>query len=407
MRLRKRKSLHRIHKTDNKDSDIDKVDFDTAQNTEQGLQSALQNSRKENNLLLLLTSFHTKRIGVLLTSNGLKRLSATSDGNCFYESLALQFEGKCATKLREEVCNHIEANRDHFINFMSNTPADGNDYNEDYMFARYKSVVDYLRQDGHWSVSLGDTLPSAGANLYKAQVQIYSSKPTQSVIALQPTFPGITADKTFTFAYIAIRGKEHYEACTKVLRKTQNDGKRNEATQKTATKRKLKERVNPISPRKQAKFQTPRKKNLTRKRQANPDSWKNIIKKLRQSGKAYTSVKGDYVPERSMRIKDCSKCKFKCSEKISEEQRQQIFNSYWKLQSHDRQRDYICDHVLEKFKAGVKKKVARSFTFHINGEIVRVCRSYFTSTLGIGRKTVECALTRQSMKTVYGFSSNG
>ena len=100
-----------------------------------------------------------------------------------------------------------------------------------------------------------------------------------------------------------------------------------------------------------------------------------------------------------MRIKDCSKCKFKCSEKISEEQRQQIFNSYWNLQSHDRQRDYICDHVLEKFKAGVKKKVARSFTFHINGEIVRVCRSYFTSTLGIGRKTVECALTRQSMSS--------
>ena len=138
--------------------------------------------------------------------------------------------------------------------------------------------MDYLRQDGHWSVSLGDTLPSACANLYKAQVHIYSSKPTQSVIALQPTFLGITADKTFTFAYIAIRGKDHYEACTKVLRKTQNDDKQNEGTQKTPTKRKLQERVNPITPRKQAKFQTHRKKNLTRKRQANPDSWKNNIR---------------------------------------------------------------------------------------------------------------------------------
>ena len=78
--------------------------------------------------------------------------------------------------------------------------------------------------------------------------------------------------------------------------------------------------------------------NLTRKRQANPDSWKkNIRKKLRQSGKAFTSVKGDYVREGSMRIKDCNKCKFKCSEKISEEQRQQIFNSYW-----------ICDQMNDK-----------------------------------------------------------
>ena len=73
VRLRKRKSLHRIRETDNGDSDIDNVDSDTAQNTEQGLQSALQNSRKENNLLLLLTSIHTKRIDALLTSNGLKR----------------------------------------------------------------------------------------------------------------------------------------------------------------------------------------------------------------------------------------------------------------------------------------------------------------------------------------------
>lgn len=46
VRLRKRKSLHRIRETDNGDSDTDKVDSDTAQNTEEGLQSALQNSRK-------------------------------------------------------------------------------------------------------------------------------------------------------------------------------------------------------------------------------------------------------------------------------------------------------------------------------------------------------------------------
>ena len=81
---------------------------------------------------------------------------------------------------------------------MSNTPGDGNDYDEDYTFARYQSEADYLRQDGHWSVSLGDTLPSAIANLHKTKVHINSSKPTQPVIALQPTFPGITADKTFT-----------------------------------------------------------------------------------------------------------------------------------------------------------------------------------------------------------------
>ncbi|MEW8342114.1 MAG: hypothetical protein AB2708_19895 [Candidatus Thiodiazotropha taylori] len=101
--------------------------------------------------------------------------------------------------------------------------------------------------EGNWSDSLGDTLPSAIANLYKAQVHIYFSKLTQPGIALQPTFPGITAGKTFTFAYLAVRGKEHYEACTKVLRKIQNDGKQNEETQKTPTKRKLQEGVHHIT----------------------------------------------------------------------------------------------------------------------------------------------------------------
>ena len=402
IKLRKRKVAHRLSNTDKTDSDSEKRDTDAAQSTSRDLQSALKRSRKEHNLHILLTSIHNKRVDALLASNGLKRQPVRPDGNCFFESLALQFDGKSATELRAEICDHLDVEYDHCSKYMSIASGDGNDSDEDYSLGRYKSEVEDLRQAGHWSVSLADLIPSAVANLFKSKVIIYSSKPSQPVLELPPTIQGINAEVTFTFAHIAMKGKEHYDACkfdkiSTTSASTKQDEKRTNK-QQTPNKRKAKERSHPITPRKQAKFETPPKKKLTRKRHANPDTLKkNIRKKLRQSGKAYISATGQHVPARSMKGKDCSKCKFKCSEKISEGQRQKIFDAFWNLQSHDRQRDYICDHVLEKSTTGAKKKLARTFIFQVSGEIVRVCRSYFTSTLGIGRKTVECAFMRRSM----------
>jgi hypothetical protein len=46
-----------------------------------------------------------------------------------------------------------------------------------------------------------------------------------------------------------------------------------------------------------------------------------------------------------MNYRDCSKCRFSCSVKITEEQADNIFNTFYQLGSYEKQRNFICQHV--------------------------------------------------------------
>lgn len=142
---------------------------------------------------------------------------------------------------------------------------------------------------------------------------------------------------------------------------TPNDLEENEresiVTHEKQTSRK--QRYITITPRKQAKYVSPPKRIVTRKRKANPDKWqKNVRKRLRQAGSEYTDTKGKIVEAREMKDIDCNKCRFECSLNVDEDNRRRIFQEYWGLKSYDRQRDFICSHVLQgesKAKGGEKK----------------------------------------------------
>jgi len=51
---------------------------------------------------------------------------------------------------------------------------------------------------------------------------------------------------------------------------------------------------------------------------------------------------------RSLQPIDCGKCKYKCSEKLDETMRQDIFAAFWDLGDYERQRQFLCQHVIEK-----------------------------------------------------------
>jgi hypothetical protein len=125
---------------------------------------------------------------------------------------------------------------------------------------------------------------------------------------------------------------------------TPNDSEENErksiVTPEKQTSRK--QRYITITPRKQAKYLSPPKRIVTRKRKANPDKrQKNVRKRLRQAGSEYTDTKGKIVEAREMKDIDCNKCRFECSLNTDEDNRRRIFQEYWGLKSYDRQRDFI------------------------------------------------------------------
>ena len=75
---------------------------------------------------------------------------------------------------------------------------------------------------------------------------------------------------------------------------------------------------------------TPTKKGKKRKR--SQQLWKrNVTKYLRNEGKEYVTRGKNKNVREARRVKQpCgNKCRLKCNETISEEQRQQIFDSYW------------------------------------------------------------------------------
>lgn len=138
-----------------------------------------------------------------------------------------------------------------------------------------------------------------------------------------------------------------------------------------------------------------------RKRKANPEIWKKSQRKqLRSLGKEYIGVHGNKNPQRSVKNIDCTSCKFHCNEMYSDDERQQIFESYWSLGNYERQRDFICAHVREYspkvqvVKARRHRTVSRKYLLNLDKN-TPVCKKFFLATLDIGERLVSVALKKK------------
>lgn len=98
-------------------------------------------------------------------------------------------------------------------------------------------------------------------------------------------------------------------------------------------------------------------KKLSRKRARNPDKWAcNIRKQNYDRGLEYISSRHKKRPARQIQTKkDCiDKCIYKCARIISEEQRNQLFEDYYKLSSKEK-RMYILQ-TTERTKPERRRK---------------------------------------------------
>lgn len=87
---------------------------------------------------------------------------------------------------------------------------------------------------------------------------------------------------------------------------------------------------------------------LSRKRKANPESWKrNKTKTLINSGKAHTTMSKSkkMITAKNMGPVCSDKCKFKCQNVFSFEERLAIFNAYWATGDLNVQRQFIYNHM--------------------------------------------------------------
>jgi len=96
-----------------------------------------------------------------------------------------------------------------------------------------------------------------------------------------------------------------------------------------------------------------------------------------------------------------SKCPNKCTNKITEEERQIIFSNFWELESYERQRDFLLSStkdidIKRKRVIGTSRRnVTREYYLSCNSEPKRVCQQFLLKTLDMSQKCLIYTLSKQ------------
>lgn len=96
--------------------------------------------------------------------------------------------------------------------------------------------------------------------------------------------------------------------------------------------------------------------------------------------------------------------RLKCSQRVSEDHRRDIFSAYWNLKNIDRQRDFINNLVdvsgCKRRTVGAVDNFRRTktmkFTFNIKNTRVNICRTMFLNTLAIKKGVLNFAIKKRA-----------
>ncbi|XP_023947486.2 uncharacterized protein LOC112052581 [Bicyclus anynana] len=128
----------------------------------------------------------------------------------------------------------------------------------------------------------------------------------------------------------------------------------------------------------------------------NPNKWAcNVRKQKHQRGEAYISRRGKLVPERHIRnTKDCLKsCRYKCSERINDVDRQHIFKAFYSLNANEKKHFLLNTTERNSIKNKLinsdnKRKYSFKYFFLVRAVRYTVCKNFYLGTLSISQKPV-------------------
>jgi len=125
--------------------------------------------------------------------------------------------------------------------------------------------------------------------------------------------------------------------------------------------------------------------------------WKcQTRKRLRNSGQSYVSRNGVRRRPKLLKAGCGAKCRQRCHEQIPAEQRENLLHSFWQLGNLNSQRQYM-NHTAKssvKTKLHGTKKVSLKYFFHVDGQLLQVCKTFFLDTLSVSDQTVRTTLQK-------------
>lgn len=159
-------------------------------------------------------------------------------------------------------------------------------------------------------------------------------------------------------------------------------------------------------------------KKLTRIRQRHTGKWAcNIRKECFDRGEEYISVRKKLVPARKIQTKkDClDKCIYKCAQKVSENQRKEIFSNYYKLDAKEKKMFILNTTVMfnpERRRKGKnvtnsKKKNSFKYFFTLENDNIQVCKLFYCGTLCISQKPIYNVHKNKTISNTPGATAQG
>lgn len=126
-------------------------------------------------------------------------------------------------------------------------------------------------------------------------------------------------------------------------------------------------------------------------------------KTKRLSGEVHENRKGVIKSAKRPRNNVCKEtCYYQCQKNISQELRELICSKFWALSSYTSQNNFIINNVeaIEKKRIYTKNTASRrsrtlNYFLPINDDKIRVCKTFFLSTLDLKEKKVLVALTNK------------
>ncbi|XP_072397435.1 uncharacterized protein [Diabrotica undecimpunctata] len=147
-----------------------------------------------------------------------------------------------------------------------------------------------------------------------------------------------------------------------------------------------------------------------KRRHKKPETWK-VTKRVEATlgGKEHINKSGKIVKAKAMKP-PCPPCRLKCSEKIAEAVRQQIFENYWcNTKNWELKRQFVRSHITPKSVIRRRPKnhskrprevsISYNFDIKLDGGVkkIDVCKKFFLNTLNISETVVRNVLKNDNM----------
>lgn len=137
-----------------------------------------------------------------------------------------------------------------------------------------------------------------------------------------------------------------------------------------------------------------------KKRLVHRENWVVVRRKtLKNTGQRFVNKSGKVLEAKNIKDACSSKCRLKCRELISEEERRNIFEKFWALGDRSRQWDFVLKYTKKIPKRRQTTEVTKhnrqnTFVYYLpdkNKDIKKVCKTMFLNTIATSERLVTTA----------------